>query len=205
MTNSVLSLITPPNVIRKQHFWDWFDGTQLKSIWDATTIGGGTHAMDDNTNGGFEFTSSTTNGSTGLITFNDKRHYAHNGSVVIGVVKSDLATSQFLQFGLTEQASAPTDTRAMYINWSVNTYQRLQCTLNGTSSTTDTSQTVDTNTHRAKVTLDTTSCKLLLDGVFEGVSTSNLPDVTMQPYWRCANQGTVTRVFHIRYLEAYNT
>ena len=68
--------------------------------WNQNNRSGtGTFAMADEADGGFSVTCSSTAGSASVIDFNNKRHYAYNGSVMIAVGKR-ITSGGYDKYGL---------------------------------------------------------------------------------------------------------
>ena len=46
--SSVYEMFDPLTTVRKQHFWDWFSGDDLRSTWNKNDISGtNVFAMED--------------------------------------------------------------------------------------------------------------------------------------------------------------
>lgn len=189
------------------HFVEWFSGDVLDSIWTQTNgTGTNTFVMADVVDEGFSIQTGTGASDGGWISFNDINHYAHNASIVNVVMKTLELSNEFTLAGLTEQTSSPFNTRASFRSIGTDTNYTLQTSLNGSHTATSTGVAIDTNFHHGKVELRTASALLHVDGILEAISTTNLPDVALQPYFRKGSQTTTGgKEGRIRYLEAYNT
>ncbi|MDH3834392.1 MAG: hypothetical protein OES34_09575 [Nitrosopumilus sp.] len=196
-----------PGIIPKTHFVEWFSGDALDSIWTQRDVAGtGTFAMDDSENGGFSITTGSTSGNNSFIDFDDTNHYAHDGSILISVIKNTTDTSAGQQVGLTEQAGANyDDTRATVGNNSNASFIIFNTALNSTSASVDSTIAPDGAFHKIQQRLSSTSLNGWIDDVLEVLITSNLPDVAMQPYWRGNTGSAAAKKSNVSYLEAFNT
>jgi len=80
--NSVYEILDPISTIRKQRFWDWFDGDALRSWWAQTSFGaGGTVSMEDAVDEGLKIVTNTASLDGQQIDFNDERHYSETASI----------------------------------------------------------------------------------------------------------------------------
>jgi len=203
---SLLDRLNGNGIVGKSRFVDNFDGDSLDEMWTvAHLFGGGTDAMADEENGGYRLTAGASINSRSQMSFNDIRHYSHNSSVVIGEVKQETAATYIQLFGLTEQHSTESNTRAVYDNDATKTFKVLVTTLNNSHTTTNTSIGIDLNWTGVKIKMQSASVVMSLDGVLECVATANLPDVAMQPYFWMQSKTTATKEGRIRFMEAYNT
>lgn len=202
---SVHDMLTPPGIVRPQKFWDFLDGDSLRSWWTATNLGSGSIAMDDTVDKGLLITTGASSGNEGHITFNDIRHYSHVSSVCIAVTKANDATNRDMHAGFTEQTGSVFNTRASYLDASAATFKRLQTSVNGSTTNTDTSIVLDENWTKSKVELRASSVLISLSDTLEGISTSNVPDVALQPYCRFETKEAAAKTGNIRRMECYNT
>ncbi len=96
--DSVYQILNPLSVVRKQHFWEWFDGAALDSRWTFYDIvGTNSGAMEDSIDGGYAVTTGTTNNDRGGIWFNGINQYAFDGSVFFAVVKNDAIATNTIE------------------------------------------------------------------------------------------------------------
>lgn len=198
--NSMYESFNALTTVNKQHFVEWFSGDAIDSIW--TKIGTGTAQMEDSVDGGFSFESPTGN-VTGYY-FNNKRQYAHNGSVFITVAQRINATSGMI-VGLNDGSNWDNPRNEAGVqNDTSNTYYVAISSDSTTQSTTNTSVSVDTSWRVHKGELDGTDLKLTIDGTLEATKTTNMPTAKMQPqflsYYVSGNGKGA-----LRYYEAYNT
>lgn len=199
---SYYELHQPLSNLRLAHFWDYFSGDALHSRWAEG--GTGTKAMNDAVNGGLSITTSSSTNSSGFIAFNDIRHYAHDGSVIIGLVQNIDTASYWHHFGLTEQIASVANTRAIYVQDSTNSFIELNTSLNASTTVVATSLSLDQALHSVKIELKPSSCIMHVDGALEAVGTANLPDVKLQPKFRQGTRTTASKQGNILYAEAYN-
>jgi len=200
---------SPFTILQKQHFWEFFSGKQLSSIWTQETgVGSPTYAMDDSVDGGFSITTGTSNGDHGMITFNNKRQYNFDGSVIIGVIKIDTTSNGVCRIGLTDNtlSFAGADD---WINIGIHATQSSDFfirTSDGSSQTTTSLGTVlNTNWNTFKAELTPSNALGVFNGVLGGTHTTNLPAIKLQPQFNALTDTTATRKASARYLEAYNT
>ena len=206
--DSVYSLLTPPAVVRKQRFWDWFDGDALRNFWNVTDYNGsgGSAIMEDVLDRGLRIIPGASNANEVAINFNNIRQYAHDGLVFISTNLRG-GTSRALHTGLTETASAANRNNT-YIRWRNDTNQTFIDMLNGVNASntiTTSSLSVDTAWHVYKGELRSASALGWIDGILEAISTTNLPDVVMQPNVVSINRSAGAKANFIRYYEVYNT
>ena len=191
----------------KQRFVEWFSGKQIPSYWNTNnTTGTGTFAMADTVDGGFIITSGTGANYESNINFNNKRQYAHDGSVMIGVVQAVATSGSDVFMSLSNDATA-----AAYLggdntaSWEIEGGTQYCNTSDGTSVTRTalTSATaMGTGFRVGKVECGTANIKLTVDGVLEVVKTTNRPASAMQPKFSVFGNG---KALSVKYMEAYNT
>lgn len=187
--------------------WNWFSGGALKSTWATTITGSGTITMNDAVDGGVLLTTGTTNNNYSQMDFNDVTHYSNTGSVCISLTKINSTTNRAIKVGLTEQVANSNNTRIIYNDTTSGaTHKNLVTTLNTAGTTVASSILINENVILSKVELKTSVGYLWLDGLIEGVSTSNLPDVPLQPHCRFEIKATESaKTAKCFYMEAYNT
>ncbi|MDH3834389.1 MAG: hypothetical protein OES34_09560 [Nitrosopumilus sp.] len=204
---SVHDMLTPPKIIRKQRFWDFFDGDSLRSWWAQRDVAGtGTFAMQATVDDGFRITTGSTSGNNSLIDFNDAaRHYSHIGSIFIGNMRSTSVTDHYTITGLTEQGASPSDTRYNWKNDSTISFMSMGTAVNSSSTNVSSSITPDTNFHKVAAEAKSASVIGWVDDILEAISTANLPDVALQPIFRQGTRSDNAKGGRIKYIEAYNT
>jgi len=200
---SVYQMFTPLTLLRKQRFWEWFSGNELKSYWRKTTIGSSTGTMGDAIDGGYLITTGNLNNDRIEIDFNNKRQYAFDASVFLCVSKLGETTESISVYGLLD------NTKALFtsgVHWGMNTTIAstkflLSTQVTNTSSTTDT----DTNSHVFKGELNGSNLTGSIDGVDSTVITTNLPTAAMQPHIDRQSKAATAKTMNTTYFEAVNT
>ena len=190
---SVYEMFAPLTTVRKQHFWDYFIGDSLNSRW--TFSGTGSTSMQDAVDGGLKIDASS---ADGFISFNDKRQFAHNGSVIIIVGRRE--TSNGHRIGFLSSSSVDNLDDVYMQDWSTNTYKILRTGDSSTSSDANSSVTVDTSFHTYKLIMGSSNIKLNIDGVLEVTKTTNRPTAKLQPFL-----GGYSSMSRVKYCEVYNT
>jgi len=204
---SVYEMTNPLTTVRKQHFWEYFSGATLNSRWTTTNVtGSGTFAMADSADGGFIMTTGSGANYESNISFNNKRQFAHDGSIMIGVVQAVATSGSDAFMSLSDNATA-----AAYVggdntaSWEIEGGTQYCNTSDGTSVTRTalTSATaMGTGFRVGKVECGTANIKLTVDGVLEVVKTTNRPASAMQPKFSVFGNG---KALSVKYMEAYNT
>ena len=204
---SVYELLTPPHVLRKTHFWDWFSGTTLKNAWATDDISGSGHTyrMVDDIDQGFEIFG-TEGSNQGRITFSTPvEHYDPDNSVCIAVWKAvgDAGNRQLL-VGFSDA----TDTAASFAVWKdreSQTTKQIRSRDNAAGSATDVAAVslTDTVFHNYKLDLDGVTMRGSLDGVLEVLKTDKYPTDLMAPSVHQVNLGS-SGPLRIKYYEAYS-
>lgn len=194
--------------IQVSHFVEWFSGDDLDSIWNKNTGNGSpTYAMDDVIDGGFKITTGSAGNNRGGINFNNKRHYAHDGSIMIAVWKSGAGGENQHLVGFSSVIDIPLGLgdSALSIIENGFTVFRLQTSASATATRTSTDVSVDTNFHTHKVETTASDVDYFIDGVLKVTNTTNLPAIAMQPYIDVRNNLAVVNSVSITYFEAFNT
>ena len=189
----------------KQHFIEWFSGKQLPSYW-TQNIDNGTLAMADEVDGGVLLSNNAVSWKRVSINFNDKRQYAHDGSVSIGIVKRN-TTNTISAFGFNSSNSYGSAYQSCtYQDDSTLTYKSLNTANGSGSSTTVSDVAVSTDWTSVKTELDATNAYLSLGGVLKVTKSTLHPISKMQPI--CMNYGRASALASsssFRYMECYNT
>jgi len=201
--NNVYEMITPPSVIKKTWFVDYFGGDDLRAWWTFTDIEGtGTNSMLDSVDGGFEIRTGAFDDNESSINFNDIRHYSNTGAVNESITAAIAATrfrSGFSENTDMSNSFALVDMDSDNTNYEVSTDD-------GTTETgTSTGIAVDTTTRRHKLQLGSANVKHSIDGILKVTKTTNLPDQRQQPFFAVKSRATNPKTGTIRYMEAYNT
>ena len=198
----------------KQHFIEWFSGKQLPSYWYTETGSGGTMAMSDEVDGGFQFNTSTTSGSYCTLAFHPARFIAPNGSVMNMVLKANSTSNTGCSMGLSDTRGSRTwwcgfhgDTGtgnySPNVNWTFGTA--------GNASVTYTASTValDTIKHHHQLETKSTSCDYSIDGTLQNTRTSNIPAACptgLMPQHEVHLSGSTTASrYNLIFEEIYNT
>ena len=189
--------------VQKQHFVEWFSGSALDSIWTTTLTGATTITTQDVVDGGLGITTGASSGNGGMIDFNNKRQYAHDGSVLIGVIQRN--DNLWSQFGLTANTGAFSTDWAGVQDFSSQTWVQVR-SADSTGTNIDTDIAVNENASSVKIELSSSNIVVHIDGVLKVTKTTNRPRVNMQPGYRVFSETTsASKTGYIRYLEAYNT
>lgn len=209
--SSLYEMFDPLTTVRKQRFWDWFSGDDRKAWWTYNNIDSSTDAsaMNDTVDGGYALITGTPTGARCALNFGDKRQYAHDGSVIIGVISPDTITNSGIAVGLADQedaVSAGDYAFATFDTAAEATYFYTRTGDGSTSSNTNTTIAFDTNWHNHKLQLGSSNVIHSIDGTVEVTKTTNRPDTKLQPTLYAIHRttgGTIQN--NIRYVEAYNT
>tara|TARA_R110002051_G_scaffold323769_2_gene418461 strand:+ start:941 stop:1612 length:672 start_codon:yes stop_codon:yes gene_type:complete len=207
--DSMYESFNPLTTINKQHFVEWFSGSSLPSYW-TTTLVSGTVSMSDSVDGGIKLSTSGVN-QKATIHFNDKKQYAHDGSVLLSVFKFDstqASTIQSIGFTDNNKSDGARTSGANSAGFSDVVNQGTIYVDHGDGSgaviNTNSGVTADTNWHVGKITLDGSSLITQIDGVAIGSTiTTDIPTARLQPIAHI--DSGVTKNLHINYMECYNT
>ena len=200
---NVYEMLTPPAIVKKTWFVDYFDGDDKKAWWTFTDIvGTGSSAMLDSVDGGFQITTGATDDNESSINFNQIRHY-FNTAAIIEVTAAAIAATRF-RAGFSEDTDmtnsfALVDMDSDNVNYETSTDD-------GTTETgTSTGIAVDTTTRKHKLILSSADVKHFIDGILKVTKTTNLPDAAQQPFFAVKARSTGAKTGTIRYMEAFNT
>ncbi len=163
--------------------------------------------MEDVIDGGFSIETGGATGDFSAIGFNDKRQYSPTASRFIIEMKDYITAngSERVGFVTTISNEGGTDSQAYVISQAVSSNYEL-VTANTTSVTvSDSLLAKDTNWHKFVLVLASTFVKMYADGVLRVISTTNLPDVKLQPRVASRFESSNAGKVGIRYFEAYNT
>lgn len=192
--------------INPQHFIEWFSGSALSSIWTQTQVNTpASFAMSDTVDGGFRITADVGANNEGMINFNNKRQYAHDGAIFIGVMKDDSNTGITTYCGFANSlvgVDSDSPEIAQAYNTDINTNKGLRTADATTKSTTESDIPLDTAWTGYKIENGSANIKLTIDGVLKVTKTTNRPTVKLQPV--CGVFGNAKSV-NIRFIEVYNT
>lgn len=204
--SSVYEMFDPLTTVRKQRFWDFFDGDDLRSWWTTNNIQGTpTFQMADVVDEGFEIITGATANDGGQILFNNIRQYSNTASMMISVIRALSNASQSAEVGLRQVISG--------LNFALVGQKTDSSTTDyiiDTSDATTRTQTVatfalDTVFHVHQLELTSANAKYSIDGGLEVTKTTNLPTLKLQPVYFVQTLTTVAKTGRIRYLEVFNT
>jgi len=202
---SLYEHLFPLTTVMKQRVVENFSGDVLNERWQTNNVQGtNTFQMADVVDGGFEIITGTTSGDDGSISFNDKRQYNFNASVIIFVMQQITAASYRCQAGFSDSNNLPSGDSAYIDNNTDFTNYRL-LTFNGGGTAANLSAATDQLEHSFKVETKVSSVEGSMDGVLEATNTTTLPDIKMQPVFQVKTTTTASKTGRIRYLEAFNT
>jgi len=131
-----------------------------------------------------------------------ERQYSNTDSIVISQVLRD-ATAR-MRVGLSEDTDI-TNSFAFIENDFDGTKYEIVSDDGTTESSTNGLTDVDTDWHNHRMKISSTNITFHLDGDFEAVKTSNLPDTKQQPFFSIKARSTGAKTGNIRYLECWNT
>jgi len=207
--NSVYEMFSPLTIAKPQRFWDWFSGDDLKSYWNKTLTGSGTVTIDDTVDGGALISASATSGGNATINFNQKRQYAHDGSIVIMVLKinNTTANSDSTYAGLSSVNTLGSgDVAALHQATQTSSNWFLSTLLSGTETSTDTSTTATVDTYfNFKTVLDASNVELFINSVTSATNTTNLPAIALQPLVGRQTNTNNLKTINLKYYEVFNT
>ena len=200
---SVHDLLTPPSIVRKTKFWDWFDGDSLKSWWTTRdVVGTGTFAMSDAVDEGFKISTGGSSGDRSEIYFNDIRHYSETGSIIIWVAKAVDSTNALTDIGSTNDG---TTTAYSIIRFHTGQANWNYLSKGAGAGSIDLGIARDNNFNEWKISHNTASVTIFNNDILTGVATSNIPTSRQQPYAASGAIEAAAKDLLLRRCEAYNT
>jgi len=215
MTDSIYDQLNASGTIAKQRVVETFSGDALDTDrWNTVAWAGSpTSGMSNTVNGGYNITC-TSSGDGESIGFGSSRtngiaQYSYNSSAIIFVetvsTKTNISVSSS---GLSNEIrpDGAGNNASLHVIKSAFTYFTLR-TVGVAGSQTDVSSSVtqDTAEHVVKIENKASSVEHTLDGVLEGISSTNLPVLALQPNFGIQSSVTATVTKNITYCEAYNT
>ena len=201
LDSSLYERLSALTQIMNQRVVETFSGSVLNERWN-TSVGSGspTFAMVDAVDGGFGITSGGV-GGFGYINFNNKRQYAFDDSVFIGVGKVEGNTSR-MSYGLASDEAISTE--FAFVQYQGNSsFITLRTGDASTATGSNSSVAGDTAYHVFKVDCSSANIKLTIDGVLEVTKTTNRPTIGLEPQLQMFDASADSYV-RIRYSEAYN-
>lgn len=206
---SIYETVTPGGLseVKSQHKVVHFSGSQLNTEWTFTNdAGSGSGAMSDVIDDGYKITTGASNNNSSRIHFNDIRHYSNTSSVFIMIAKIGSTSTIGARMGLANVQSVAAISNSIGFRYFSTVGANFQgSTVDGSTENAVTLTVADTNFHTFQGELKTTAAKFIIDGVLEGVSTSNLPTSNMDPFLWIQTKTTAASTGNIRFMEAYNT
>ena len=208
---NILSMVSPPENIKKSWFQEWFYGAQLKSYWNQNDITGvGTFGMAFGVDEGFSISSgAVAMDKSSIIAGNTDRHFSPVGSVNISVSRRVSAVGR-LFCGLGNRSDGDLgntpDESIRYDDINTLTFKRIT-TINGVNATAvNTSVAVDLLFHRVRQELTPTTATGFIDGILEATITTDLPDAGTKLYCGIITATLAASVseVRIRYFEVFN-
>jgi hypothetical protein len=205
--SSFYEMSNPLTTVRKQHFWDWFSGDSVNSRWTLVAVNSGTGAMQDTVDGGFILTTGTTIGNTAYIHFADKKQYAHDGSVFIGVIKcASAGADEIPRIGIADHPDLNTSYTICGINDTGGAgFYDLRTRDGSTASSTNSTLADDASWHVHKVVTTSSDVTYTIDGVDSVDKTTNRNNIRGEPVITAHTRTSGAKTIEVRYLEAYNT
>jgi hypothetical protein len=202
---SFYELTSPLAKVQGQRFIDRFSGDASRSWWRQQDISGGTatFAMVDDVNEGFSIATDTTTGSRSELDFNDIRPFDETSVGVIAQTKRVTVTNGSMTVGLTNtNGNSGTDV-LNFNDESSQTFKRMVSKDTAPNSVVSTIA-IDENWTTYKFQLTSSAMRGWINKSFECLSTTQLPNLDMQPFFLCANLSTNVSEVRIRYYEAWN-
>lgn len=191
------------DTLLKSHYVEWFTGKQLTSDWTFNDVAGtGSGAMFGTESGGYQIATGTSVDDESTITFNDKRHYAHDNCECYIVIKSEGGVSR--AFGGFSSGNACYNSSLDYAcasNNQADTNVELATSDGTTASETEGSVATSQNYHIYKLELISANVKMYIDGSLDVTKTTNRPDTNMQPIFGSHTNHPSSRESIIRYGE----
>jgi len=200
---SVHDLLVPPGIVRKQKFWDFFDGDSLRSWWNVNSTG--SNGMVDTVDEGYFLTTGTADNNRESIDHNDINHYSATGATCIFVMRNTETTLRRFFAGFKDSESF--GHYAVIDDDTDNGSGNVELVSRDGSSTgaVDLGLSLDETFHKWQLNFRTSSVLAFRDNVLSGLATSNLPTTAQQLNAAAQTRTTAARTAHIRYFEAFNT
>ena len=194
-------------VVMKQRFVENFSGDSVDERWSASQAAGsgGSATLEDAIDEGVVVKSGTGANNSYVLTFNSKRQYDFDASVLIAVVKRGNSPGGGLSYSGLSNANIgfTSDTAAMADSQS-DTFKKFNTRDTSTSSTNTTVNT-DTAFHLQKQEQKASSIELSIDNNLEVTATTQLPNTKLQPLINSDDSANPNLETNCRYMEVYNT
>lgn len=214
MTKSIYDQLNANGTVAKQRVVETFSGDALDTDRWTVSIQTSTFTapMADSIDGGVELTTGTGTNHGGSIQFNNKRQYAHDGSVFICVAqRSETANIHQSPTGFSSSIRGDNagNDNILWSSSSLGTHPNFflrSCFSSGTQSEASSTVARDTAEHSFKIETKASSVDGQIDGLTAITITTNLPTVSMQPLFGVQNGSSASAItMNVRYCEAYNT
>lgn len=202
--DTLYDALNPAGDIARQHFFEWFSGGTLDSLWTQHTDATASQGWDDSVNGGYKLTSGTTGSDKAAIWFNAIQQYNATGHTLIVVMKPNSTTTGFHQTWMTSRTSMVTVSKGWMIDQRPGNANYHLYNYDTGWSNTDTSVPKDTSYHKWKGTKDSTSIRIWNNDTLQAITTSQLTSDDLAPLCNCQYNTTQTSM-NILYLECFNT
>jgi hypothetical protein len=207
--SSVYEMFNPLTTVRKQHWWEWFSGDDLKSTSNFKSVNASpTGTMNDEVDGGYNVLFSSSAYSWGGITHGNKRQFIENNVAAIWVVKRVMGADSGGYWAGVSNVENTTQNDTMAISTNTASSANFFLYLKGTiTSNTDSSSpvTVNDNWNVVKVQADGTDIKGYINGVLEMTVVGSMGTTSVQP--SCTgihNPASSGDTIDIRYGEVYS-
>jgi len=204
---SMYESFNPLTTINKQHFVEWFSGSVIDSIWTFTnvTATGSSGMVDAVDEGAFVKTAASNNAHVALD-FNNKRQYAHDNSIMIGVTKrNNTVSDEMVGFSSGVNILDAVNDTVFYSQVNTDTFKTLRSSEGTTLSATVSDVVIGTTFTGWKIENSSANLKLTLSGVLKVTKTTNRPNTNMQPSVSCRAREASAKETRVRFLEVYNT
>jgi hypothetical protein len=193
----------PYGSLRANYFFDEFTAGGYNSVvWSLRGSGGSANMVDGSIGGQLHVTAS-----------NNKTQEVYQSSVSYSAAskssfasRSQLASVASVALSLGFNAASPnnaTSLAAWVFDTALGTTWRIRSVVGGSTTTTDTGITADTNWHEYGVIIDATAVQFFLDGAFVAAITANIPTLELSPFFLLASNGG-TKEAYIDFIEAWN-
>ena len=212
---SVYEMTNPLTTVKKQHMWEYFTGKQLSvRRWKTTLVGSATVSIADSANDGVKF---STTGASQKVTMSSggnnpsARQFYHQNCTFIASFKFDATQASTIQAIGLSNGTTDSPRTYDYNTASISDVTNLGIYYvdhgdgSGAVVNTATTDTVDTNWHTVKISLDSSSyITTTIDGNAIGSTiTTDVPTHRMAPIAHL--DSGVTKNMYVNYMEVYNT
>ena len=212
---SVYEMTNPLTTVKKQHMWEYFTGKQLSVRRWKTTLSGGTVSMADSANDGVKLSVAGVNYKATISSGGDgnpaARQFNHQNCTFIGSFKFDATQASTIQAIGLSNGTTDSPRTYDYNTASISDVTNLGIYYvdhgdgSGAVVNTATTDTVDTDWHTVKISLDSSShITTTIDGNAIGSTiTTDVPTHRMAPIAHL--DSGVTKNMYVNYMEVFNT